>query len=89
MKGTDLVFESAESATAERIGTLVRAWSSLVLCCGRRCSGLHGNEDWEGSREGEGGRLERRDISTHEGTLRKGGHTVKSEGVKMRYVLGE
>jgi len=73
MKGADLVFESAESATAERIGTLVGTGGSLVLYCGRGCGGLHGNEDWEGSREREGRRLERRDISTHErGTLRKG-----------------
>ena len=55
MKGTNLVFESAESATAERIGTLIRTWGSLILRCGGRCSGLHGNASWEGGREREEG----------------------------------
>lgn len=54
MEGTDLVFEPAESATAERIGTLIRTRGSLILRCGGRCSGLHGNARREGSREGEG-----------------------------------
>lgn len=60
------MFESAESATAEGVGTLVRTRGSLILGRGRKCRGLHGDESGEGSSEGEG-RLEGGDISTHEG----------------------